>query len=55
MSEFIKVEKDGEVIEVHPDALADHKRLGWVEVAVAVEAPEEKPDKPEAAEKKVKK
>ena len=29
MSDFIKVEKDGEVIAVHPDALKDHQQLGW--------------------------
>jgi hypothetical protein len=32
MSEFIKITKNGEVIEVHPDALANHKELGWVVV-----------------------
>lgn len=44
MSEFIKVTKNGEAIEVHPDALEDHKRLGWVEVVDAESQPEaEKP------------
>jgi hypothetical protein len=53
-SEFIKVAKGDEVIEVHPLALADHKRLGWVEVE---EAPAEetnteaKPDKTPRAHK----
>jgi hypothetical protein len=32
MSELIKVTKDGEVIEVHPDALKNHQELGWVVV-----------------------
>ena len=52
MSEFIKVTKGGDVIEIHPDALVDHKRLGWVEVepAVAVETAVEK--KPEATPEK---
>jgi hypothetical protein len=39
MSEFINVTKDGEVIGVHPDALADHLRLGWVVVPAESEAP----------------
>jgi len=29
-SEFIKVTKDGEVIEISPLALANHIQLGWV-------------------------
>jgi hypothetical protein len=33
--ELILVEKDGEQIRIHPDALADHQRLGWV-VAIVV-------------------
>jgi hypothetical protein len=33
---LIAMTKDGEFIPVHPDALAEHKRLGWVE-APAVE------------------
>ena len=40
MSEFIKVTKDGQEIEIHPDALADHKRLGWVVVEDALKAEE---------------
>ena len=28
-SEFIKVTKDGETIEISPLALADHLKLGW--------------------------
>lgn len=40
MSEFVKVTKDGEIIEVHPDALADHMRLGWVVVEQRIEADE---------------
>ena len=46
MEKFIKITKDGETIEVHPSALADHKRLGWVEVepAVEVETVEPKPE-----------
>lgn len=31
-SHLIKVSKDGEELDVHPACLADHKRLGWVEV-----------------------
>lgn len=30
MSEFIKVTKGDEIIEISPLALADHKRLGWI-------------------------
>lgn len=47
MSEFIKVKKDGQVIEVHPDALENHKQLGWVVVdePAAEEKPVEKPEK----------
>lgn len=37
MSAFIKVAKDDQVIEVHPDALKDHMRLGWTVVVEAVE------------------
>lgn len=29
---LILVVKDGEEIKIHPDAEADHKRLGWVRV-----------------------
>lgn len=49
MSKFIKVQKGDEVIEVHPDALADHKRLGWsvVEEAPAQPEPESAEVKPE--------
>lgn len=42
MSAFIQVTKNGETIEIHPDALEDHKRLGWVVVvdeAQPAEAP----------------
>ncbi|MGY3172427.1 hypothetical protein ACVWYU_001804 [Pseudomonas sp. TE12234] len=28
---LIAVTKDGETLEVHPSALADHKRIGWKE------------------------
>lgn len=31
-SHLIKVSKEGVELEVHPACLADHKRLGWVEV-----------------------
>lgn len=31
-SHLIKVSKDGVEMDVHPTALADHKRLGWKEV-----------------------
>lgn len=52
MSEFIKVKKDGQVIEVHPDALENHKQLGWV-IVVDEPAAEEKPvEKPEKKAKK---
>ncbi len=30
-SHLIAVTKDNETIKVHPAALAEHKRLGWVE------------------------
>lgn len=30
-SHLIAVTKDGETLEVHPSALADHKRIGWKE------------------------
>ena len=45
---LILVEKDGEQIAVHPDALADHQRLGWKIVSAEtpqVEKPIEKPVK----------
>jgi hypothetical protein len=52
MTNFIKVEKDGETIEVHPDALKNHLELGWVivveETAHAGDEPVvETPAKPE--------
>ena len=28
-SEFVKMEKDGEVIEVHPETVQSHKNAGW--------------------------
>lgn len=31
-SHLVAVQKDGETLRVHPACLADHKRLGWVEV-----------------------
>lgn len=31
-SHLITIAKDGVELEVHPTCLADHKRLGWVEV-----------------------
>lgn len=31
-TDLITVAKDGEEIKIHPDAEADHKRLGWVRV-----------------------
>lgn len=30
-SHLIAVTKDGETLDVHPSALADHKRVGWNE------------------------
>lgn len=30
-SHLITVTKDGETLDVHPSALADHKRVGWKE------------------------
>jgi len=59
MSEFIKVEKDGEVIEIAPPNLADHIRLGWKPVVVE-DAPkgEAKPEAervPVTAEKPIRK
>jgi hypothetical protein len=36
---LIAMTKDGEFIPVHPDALAEHERLGWVQApAVDVES-----------------
>ena len=32
MDEFIKMTKDGEIIEVHPLAVENHKQLGWTVV-----------------------
>ncbi len=26
---LVKIEKNGQLLEVHPDAVADHLRLGW--------------------------
>lgn len=46
---FIAIEKDGERIEVHPDALDNHLALGWrvVEsVPVSVETLAKNDDKP---------
>lgn len=37
MSEFIKLEKNGEQIDVHPLSLANHLELGW---KVVIEQPE---------------
>lgn len=31
MSDLIPVSKGADYIEVHPDALDEHKRLGWAE------------------------
>lgn len=46
--ELIEVTKDGETIRVHPLALEDHKRLGWVVVGEAevetTSAPTEEPE-----------
>ena len=38
MSEFIKLTKDGAVIEVHPLSVPNHLELGW-EVAEAEKLP----------------
>lgn len=38
--QLIPVTKGGEVIEVHPSTLADHKRNGWVEAPAAPAADE---------------
>jgi hypothetical protein len=56
MSELIKMEKDGEVIEVHPLAMEDHKSLGWKVVgeADADAAPAAASDEKPAAKKKKK-
>lgn len=40
-SGFVAMQKDGDVIEVHPLCVADHKRLGWKEVAEADGSAEE--------------
>jgi len=29
MSEFVTMTKAGETIEVHPDAVSNHKKIGW--------------------------
>lgn len=31
--ELIPVSKDGDYIEIHPTALADHQRCGWAQCA----------------------
>ena len=49
--EFIKVTKDGEVIEIHPLALADHKRLGWTVVEAEDLAPMDPEAQPEEGKK----
>lgn len=41
MSHLIPVSKDADYLEVHPGALAEHKKLGWAEC--------EKQSRPEAA------
>jgi hypothetical protein len=45
MDRFIKVQKNGEVISIHPDTLKEHQSLGWVivdeKIAAAVVAAEE--------------
>jgi len=46
-NQFVKMEKDGVVIEVHPDALKNHLELGWKEVV-------EEPKKPAKVEKEEK-
>ncbi len=33
MTHLIQIRKDGAVIAVHPDALAQHQKLGWVQCA----------------------
>lgn len=48
MTAFIKVTKNDETIEVHPDALADHKSLGWVEVVEPEPVAEKKAAEPKA-------
>jgi hypothetical protein len=52
MEKFIKITKDGETIEVHPSALADHKRLGWVEVEEDAETESKPEPKPEPVKEK---
>jgi hypothetical protein len=55
MSEFIKITKDGETIEVHPLTLEDHKHLGWkvVEAPAEVEAPAAAQPEPKPEGKKL--
>lgn len=36
-NQLVKMQKDGETIAVSPLVVNDHKRLGWVEVAGAVQ------------------
>ena len=33
MTDLIPVSKGADYLEVHPDALEEHKRLGWAECA----------------------
>lgn len=44
---FVKMEKDGQTIDVNPSVVEDHKRLGWK----VVEVPAEKPEKEKKPEK----
>lgn len=47
MVDLVYIAKQGEpVLKIHPDALAEHKRLGWQEASA------ELADKTEKAEKK---
>jgi hypothetical protein len=44
MTQFIKIKKNEEIIEVHPDALEDHvKNLGW-HVVEEIQSKSEEPE-----------
>ncbi len=51
---FVRLFKDGETIKVNSICVDDHKRLGWKEVAVAVETSAETPSPDTSSRKKAK-
>ncbi len=44
MTTLVHVHKDGESLRVHPDALAEHQKLGW-QVHADQSDPDDKPAK----------